>query len=216
VEQAAEGEGSGFVFTVPETVVLTGVSPAQLAYWRSDPVILEPSHRNPRPMRYSYEDVVALRMFAQVRGNVSLPKLRSAVATLRDMYPDSHLAAHRFFSEGPRTIVHLTADGDFIDLVERPRQGGLNIVMSDIYSAFVTDRGRRVPDLLRPTKGVTIDPAVRSGVPCADGSRVPYTLLASLVVDGLSTDEVIDFYPSVTREGVRGSARFAGQVAEAA
>lgn len=112
------------MFNVPETVLLSGVTTAQLSYWRKphgeQPPVLEPSLRHGRRIYYSFEDVVALRSFAHLRAAVSLPKLRKAVRYLLDQYPDTHLSEHKLLSARHlRTVVHLTADGEYVDLVLR-------------------------------------------------------------------------------------------------
>jgi uncharacterized protein (DUF433 family)/DNA-binding transcriptional MerR regulator len=208
------------MFNVPETVLLSGVTTAQLSYWRKQrggrPPVLEPSLRHGRRIYYSFEDVVALRSFAHLRATVSLPKIRQAVRALLEQYPDTHLSEHKLLSaKHLRTVVHLTADGDYIDLVERPGQGGIHVVMQEIYDPFSLSNGREVPGLTNPTVGIAIDPEVRSGQPCIDGTRVPYAIIAGLTQDGLDAHGIAALYPGVTSTGVNGAVAFAKQVAEA-
>lgn len=47
---------------------------------------------------------------------------------------------------------------------------------------------------------ITIDPDVMSGAPCVFGTRVPVEVLFDNLRDGLSIDEIIDSYPTLTRE----------------
>ncbi len=208
------------MFNVPETVLLSGVTTAQLSYWRKrhgeQPAVLEPSLRHGRRIYYSFEDVVALRSFAHLRATVSLPKVRKAVRYLLDRYPDSHLSEHKLLSaKHLRTVVHLTANGDYVDLVERPGQEGIHVVMQEIYKPFKLSNGREVPALTHPTIGIAIDPEVRSGQPCIDGTRVPYAVIAGLNQDGLDAHRIAALYPGVTSTGVIGAMTFAKQVAEA-
>lgn len=208
------------MFNVPETVLLSGVTTAQLSYWRKphgeQPPILEPSLRYGRRIFYSFEDVVALRSFAHLRKAVSLPKVRKAVRYLLDQYPDTKLSEHKLLSANNlRTVVHLTADGDYVDLVERPGQEGIHVVMKEIYDPFKLSNGREVPALTNPTLGIAIDPEVRSGQPCIDGTRVPYAIIAGLTKDGLDAHRIAALYPGVTSTGVNGAMAFAKQVAEA-
>lgn len=208
------------MFTVPETVLLSGVTRAQLAYWRKphkdhDPV-LTPSLRQGRLIFYSFDDVVALRMFAHLRQRVTLQKIRSALAWMREHYPQSHPSTHQLLAKGRDTVVYLTADGDYIDVVKYPGQAAFSIVMREIYGPFVLEDGREVPDLWEPNTGIRIDPAVRSGQPCLTGTRLPYDIIAGLTQDGLKDAQIIDLYPTATPEGVRGAAKFAERVAQAA
>jgi uncharacterized protein (DUF433 family)/DNA-binding transcriptional MerR regulator len=208
------------MFTVPETVLLSGVTTAQLSYWRKphgeQPPILEPSIRQGRRIYYSFEDVVALRTFAHLRAVVSLPKVRKAVRYLLDHYPDTHLSEHKLLgTKHLRTVVHLTDDGEYVDLVERPGQKGIHVVMREIYDPFKLSNGREVPALTNPTVGIAIDPEVRSGQPCIDGTRVPYATIAGLSRDGLDEHRIAALYPGVTLTGVTGAMAFSKQVAEA-
>ena len=49
---------------------------------------------------------------------------------------------------------------------------------------------------------ITIDPDVMSGAPCFFGTRVPIDVLFDNLRDGLSIDEIVDSYPTLTREMV--------------
>ncbi len=208
------------MFNVPETVLLSGVTTAQLSYWRKphgeQPPVLEPSLRHGRRIYYSFEDIVALRSFAHLRGDVSLTKLRKAVRFLLERYPDTHLSEHKLLSaKHVRAVVHLTSAGEYVDLVERPGQEGIHVVMREIYDPFKLLSGREVPALRNPTVGIVIDPEVRNGQPCIDGTRVPYAIIAGLTQDGLNAHHIAALYPGVTSTGVNGAMAFAKQVAEA-
>lgn len=47
---------------------------------------------------------------------------------------------------------------------------------------------------------ITIDPEILGGVPCFFGTRVPLAVLFDNLGDGLTIDEIVDSYPSLTRE----------------
>lgn len=203
------------------TSVLSGATVAQLRFWRkpgpSGPLLVPSGSEPGQRTRYSYEDVVALRMFVRLRQATSLQRIRRAVAHLRVTHPASHLSAHRLKAEPRgRTIVWLSPDGDYVDVVERPGQPGFPVVMEEVFRAFRTDDGRRVPDLAEPTKGLAVDDAVRSGYPVLAGTRVPYDAVASLAADGLTDGEIVALYPSATPIGIKGAVEFAGLVAGAA
>ena len=128
------------------TSALTGATIAQLRFWRKPGATgprLAPSgvvagHR----ALYSFEDVVALRMFVSLRQRTSLQRIRKAVTWLREMHPQTHLSAHRLkAAHTGRTIVWLATDGDYIDVVEQPGHQGFPVVMEEDLQ-FVHDRGR--------------------------------------------------------------------------
>jgi len=200
------------------TSALSGATVSQLQFWRkpgrSGPLLApagsEPGHR----ALYSFEDVVALRMFVLLRQRTSLQRIRKAVSFLRDQHPESHLSAHSLkASPRGRTIVWLSDDGDYIDVVERPGHPGFRVVMDEIFRPFVTEDGRSVPDLHEPAPGVTIDGDVRSGYPVLAGTRLPFDAVSSLAEDGLTDEEIVALYPTATHVGIAGALEFAHLVA---
>ncbi len=200
------------------TSVLTGATVAQLRFWRKPgptgsllaPAGSEPGHR----AAYSFEDLVALRMFVRLRQRTSLQRVRRAVAHLRDAHPDTHLSAHRLKADPHgRTIVWLSPDGDYVDVVEKPGQPGFPVIMEEVFREFTTDDGRRVPDLTEPAKGLVIDEGVRGGYPVLAGTRLPFDAVASLAADGLADEEIAALYPTATPAGIAGAKELAALVA---
>jgi hypothetical protein len=88
-------------FPVPIASVLTGATVAQLAYWRRDtasaPALLVPEGKRSGRFLYSWADIVALRSIVYVRSEKSLPRIRRAVDTLRQLEADewTHLRLNR-------------------------------------------------------------------------------------------------------------------------
>jgi uncharacterized protein (DUF433 family) len=206
-------------YAPPLAATLTGASVRQLAYWRrttpTHGVLFAPEHGTRPRVLYSYQDIVALRMFVQLRGHLSLQKVRKVASYLLKHYPDTHLASHSIKAvPGGRTAVWVSPDGEYVDVIERPGQGGLKFVMDDIFRSFTTGTGQRVPDLAEPTQGVTIDPGVRGGFPVIEGTRIPFTVVAGLYADGMTSGEIAELYPAVTEADVVGAAQLAELVAE--
>jgi uncharacterized protein (DUF433 family) len=199
------------------TSVLTGATVPQLGFWRTPGakgVLLAPSGSTPgRKAAYSFEDLVALRVFVKLRQRTSLQRIRRAVEHLKVAHPDTHLSAHRLkASPKGRTIVWLSPEGDYVDVVENPGQPGFRVVMEEVFREFTTDDGRRVPSLTEPAKGLVIDEEVRGGYPVLEGTRLPFDAIASLASDGLNDDEIVALYPSATPAGIAGAKELAGLV----
>ncbi len=151
----------------PLAATLSGASVRQLTYWRRNTpgkgVLFAPEHGTRPRALYSYRDIVVLRTFVQLRGDLSLQKVRKVVALLESMHPGTHLSAHKVKAEpGGATAVWVTPDGDYVDVLKSPGQRALKVVMDDVFGAFTTSDGRHVPNLGEPTTGVTIDPEVRT------------------------------------------------------
>ena len=47
---------------------------------------------------------------------------------------------------------------------------------------------------------VKIDPEIMSGTPCFDGTRVPVRTLLDYMEDGMTLDEFLEGFPTVSRE----------------
>ena len=60
-------------------------------------------------------------------------------------------------------------------------------------------------------KRITVDPDVMGGAPCIRGLRIPVATVVSMIADGMTTEDVIDELPDVTREDVSESLRFAAE-----
>ena len=186
---------------------LTGASIGQLSYWRrsndgAEPLLVPNFGTGPRALSSS-EDLVALRMCVRLRRETSLQKVRRAVDKLRELAPESHLSAHRMESAG-RTIVWLTEEGDFVDLVEHPGQPGFPVVMEEIFGPY-TANGRSVPALHTPGDGLSVDREVRNGYPVVAGTRIPYDTIAGLANDGVAPAEILDWYPDATVLAINGA-----------
>jgi len=54
--------------------------------------------------------------------------------------------------------------------------------------------------------GVTVDPLVCHGQPCLKGTRIPVSVVLDCLGDGMTIDEIVDQYPSLTPEAVRTAA----------
>jgi uncharacterized protein (DUF433 family) len=61
---------------------------------------------------------------------------------------------------------------------------------------------------------VSIDPAVCHGQPCIKGTRVLVTVVLDALAAGLSAEEIVRHYPTVTVDGVRGAVAYAAWVAK--
>jgi len=58
---------------------------------------------------------------------------------------------------------------------------------------------------------ITVDPALMGGMPCIRGLRVPVATVVSMVVDGMTVDDVIADLPHLEREDIAEALRFAAE-----
>lgn len=195
---------------------LSGATLRQLSYWRSsrstEAPLLAPELHEPRShVSYSFPDVVALRTFVYLRSRkVPLQRVRKAVQSLRDMGATEHLSAYQLVAVG-RDVVWKISEEVAVDLTRRPGQHVI-AQMVDILAAFRGPHDREVVPLYRPKPGVAVDPGIRGGYPVIAGTRVPYDMVASLLEDGVTAEEVAGFYPAVSATAARGALAFARYV----
>ncbi|MGC4109445.1 MAG: DUF433 domain-containing protein [Nocardioides sp.] len=200
-------------YTPPLTATLTGATLRQLAYWRrptaSGPALLVPEFGSRPRVHYSFADVVALRTFVRLRQSVSLQGIRKSIAFLQENHPEKHLSRYVLRGiEGEETIVWISSEGEYLDVLHHPGDVGLKPVMESIFDAFTTESGREVPKLDEPAPGLSVDPDVRGGYPVIEDTRIPYNVIAGLVHDGLPSDEIRLLYPRATVESIAGAAAF--------
>jgi uncharacterized protein (DUF433 family) len=65
-----------------------------------------------------------------------------------------------------------------------------------------------------PLAGIVVDHRIMGGVPCFAGTRVPVATIIGLLGQGLSIDDVLGQYPSLTAEGVLAGLRYAAQAVD--
>ena len=193
---------------------LSGATLRQLSYWRSsrssEPLLAPQKASNGRTL-YSFEDVVALRTFVYLRAkNVSLQRVRKAVENLRKMGELDHLSTYSLVAIG-KDVVWRVSDTEAVDLTGSPGQG-LIAQMVDIIAGFTGPRDREVVPLIYPKPGVKVDKEVRGGYPVIEGTRIPFNLVASLVEDGVSPEDISNFYPAVDGSAARGATEFSSYV----
>lgn len=206
-------KGGLVAYTTKMAAALSGATTSQLRHWRRETdagVVLVPEvARSPRAL-YSFRDVLALRTFVHLRNSSSLQKIRTALGTLRNLGERDHLSSYRLVTDG-RTI-QLVSDAEAIDLVRKPGQRQVVIVMGDVIEPFPVRAGVVVPHLFHPRKNIEVDPATQGGHPVITGTRVPYDAVAELLEDGVPAERIADFYPAVSVEAAREAADFAKYV----
>jgi uncharacterized protein (DUF433 family) len=64
-------------------------------------------------------------------------------------------------------------------------------------------------DLLRR---ISIDPAICFGKPCIRGTRIWVSLILENLADGVSEQEILDAYPSLTADDIKAALAYAAEV----
>lgn len=192
---------------------LSGATLRQLSHWRRgpEPVLAPTQARAGGRVFYSFRDVVALRAIVYLRSKrVPLQRFRKALVALRVLGETEHLSSYEFVAIGKNIVWRESAD-QATALTGEPGQQVIG-QMVDILSSFTDAKGNTVSPLARPEPGVEVDQDVRSGFPVIEGTRVPYDLVASLLADGMTAEQIIEIYPSVTAPAAKGALAFASRV----
>ena len=58
---------------------------------------------------------------------------------------------------------------------------------------------------------VVIDPEIHHGEPCIKGTRIPLSVIAGSIADGMTFDEVVSEYPQLTREAIQAALAYAAR-----
>ncbi|ANE03102.1 DUF433 domain-containing protein [Corynebacterium crudilactis] len=192
-------------FDLYMTQYLTGVTESQLRGW-SKKGILVPEINEARPMLYSFRDVVALRVIAKFRAELSLQRISAVLRNLEENEFTEHLSEYRFAFDGKSIRVK---DGDsWMDIDQQSGQWEF-ISFEDVYQAFNNFKGEVVPDLLNPAPGIEVDAGTLGGAPRVEGSRIPTDALTELLRDpDTSEEEIREFYPALRAVDLKNVGKF--------
>jgi uncharacterized protein (DUF433 family) len=61
---------------------------------------------------------------------------------------------------------------------------------------------------------VTVNPAVLHGKACLRGTRIPVAVVLANLADGLSAEEILKSYPSLTPADVQAALAYAAELAQ--
>ncbi len=61
---------------------------------------------------------------------------------------------------------------------------------------------------------IAVNPAVLHGKACIRGTRIPVAVVLANLADGLSAEEIVKSYPSLTVTGIRAALAYAADLAQ--
>ncbi len=195
------------VFSSRAVQRLTGLTARQLQYW-DETGFLHPSistRRGRGTLRlYSFPDLVALKVAAELRGTLPLQTLRRLVGYLRQLDYKRPLAELHFWVERGRVYFR---EAGLVGEAKRPEQSFLEgtVQIREVLAELDRQIQRldaRVPGRIESRRGVM------SGKPVIAGTRIPTASLWRQVQAGLDTDEVRKGYPGLTKRDVEAAVAF--------
>lgn len=60
---------------------------------------------------------------------------------------------------------------------------------------------------------ITVDPIVCHGQACVKGTRIPASVVLDCLGDGMTAEEIIEQYPSLTTASIRAAAAYGAELA---
>jgi len=67
---------------------------------------------------------------------------------------------------------------------------------------------------IKVMRRIEINPEILSGKPVIKGTRIPVYVILNLLSEGYSINEIIEFYPDLTREDILECIKYASKVIE--
>lgn len=181
---------------------LSGIPKSTVYDWVRERVLV-PDFRRATPMRWSYRDLVYLRLLARLRQH-GMPREAAAerVRLVRQVAADERvdevrLTRHGLLLPGERHD-RLTGEAVLAELVELIDRFDLLEPIAGVSTGRLWG-----PNLVRPTDHTFISPAVLGGEPCIEGTRIPTASVYTLV-DGrrMSAAQVVVLYPQLAEDRV--------------
>lgn len=207
--------GSG-LYDASEVALIVGLSPDQVVRWTTDSTHGKAPVIPTFDRLFSFADLVALTVIAQIRSNVTDRHLRRGVGELRSRFDVANPLAvsailGKLATSGDSFL--LRDVGDEFDDIGRGGQGTFREVVELDLKRIEFDGGGG-PARWRPVDGVVIDPNIQAGAPCIEGTRIPTAIVAArLAVDG---PDDIAFDLDIELAAVEVAARFEELLADGA
>lgn len=67
---------------------------------------------------------------------------------------------------------------------------------------------------MRWQDNIVVNPAVMHGKACIRGTRIPVAVVLANLAEGLSAEEIIRSYPSLTRQSIQAALAYAAELAQ--
>lgn len=61
---------------------------------------------------------------------------------------------------------------------------------------------------------ISSDPEIMHGKPCIKGTRIPVWLVVSMLGDGMSEDEILKQYPSLSSADIKAALKYASYITD--
>lgn len=195
------------VFSSRAVRTLTRLTARQLQYW-DETGFLRPSistRKGRGTLRlYSFQDLVALKVAAELRGTLPLQTLRRLVAHFQKLDYKRPLAEVHFWVEPGKVYFR---EAGVTREARRPEQSLIEGTVQ--IREVVADLARQIDRLDTRTPGrIERRRGVMSGKPVIAGTRIPTAAIWRQVKEGLGTAEMRKGYPGLTAKDIDAAVTF--------
>ena len=204
-------EAAEAVLAIPDkrAAQLARITMRQLRYWEQRDLIVPTIERQLSPRNvvrlYSYQDLLALLVAAELRNRVSLQTIRRVVVQLRDRGFVEPLRELRFATHGSKVYFQYpdgSWSGDPLpDQVIFHQVISLDALRAKIPTAI--ERDPRVAGHVVKRRGVL------GGKPIFAGTRILVETVLRYIQAGYGTDAILEEYPSLTPADVEAARKYA-------
>lgn len=198
----------GAAYPADRAAGLAGVPLTTLYYWTRTG-LWTPSVSATKEMRWSYSDVLALRLIDWLRHEkgeefsaTSMHRIRRALAQMEELGERLESRRCRVWVDRRGGIMIGEERAGFVPLPPGMAQRALDLGEVDLLAAFTSPVGCEGPDLRRPRPTLRIVPGKLAGEPHIEDTRVPTTSVAALIRRGFATAQVLELYADVREQSV--------------
>lgn len=193
-------------YEADRAAALAGVPRRTVYDWAQKGVVV-PSVSPERPKRWSYADLMALRLVYWLRhpkphaAPSAMSEVRRALEELDAIGLDVWSADY----DGPPSPLRVDKQGRIFVVTEHgletTRREGVFEETLDLLGVFETTEGLG-PDLVRPRPHLRIVPGKLSGEPHVQATRVTTQALAALARREFSVERIAELYPDIDRTSI--------------
>jgi uncharacterized protein (DUF433 family) len=222
-EQARSFPRTSASYPAERAAALAGIPKSTLYYWARTGLV-EPSVSFQKVKRWSYADLLVLRLVDWLRKDkpraedeqalprASMRRIRNELAHAVEL--GERLMDARFTVEvDPRGRLHFgTSAAKWIELGEGVQQYEAGAL--DLVSPFEIHAGVVGPDLVRPGETLRIIPGKLSGEPHVEATRIQTQAIGALEARGLDPGSIVELYPDLGIENVTAAIALERRLAE--
>jgi uncharacterized protein (DUF433 family) len=199
----------GAAYTADRAAALAGIPLSTLHYWARNEIWV-PSVSSTRVKRWSYSDLLALRLIDRLRRDkpdlklpkTSMARIRFALAAMDRLGDRLRLHSVKVWAD-PRGGLVVDAGGEvFVPLRRGLGQALAHLEGLDLVEVWKGGEEVIGPHLFEPRSTLRIIPGKLSGEPHVVDTRIPTKMLSSLQERGLAVDAILDLYPRLTPQNV--------------